>query len=72
MTDTQWNNLVSVIDGNLLPDVPVGFIIDCPWLPNWYGISLLDYFSNDDLWLKSNLAAIETFPEVIFLDDLPA
>ena len=67
MTDTQWNNLVSVINGNSLPDIPAGFIVDSPWLPNWYGISLLDYFSNDELWLKANLAAIETFPEVMFL-----
>jgi len=67
MTDKQWNTLVSVINGNQQSDIPVGFIIDCPWLPNWYGISILDYFSNDELWLKANFAAIETFPEVIFL-----
>ena len=67
MTDTQWNRLVSIVNGNQQPDVQTGFIIDSPWLPNWYGISLLDYFSNDELWLKANLAAIETFPEVMFL-----
>ena len=67
MTDTQWNSLVSIINGETQPETPVGFIVDCPWLPNWYGISLLDYFSNDELWLKANLAAIETFPEVMFL-----
>jgi len=67
MTDVQWNNLLEVINGNPQPDVPVGFIIDCPWLPNWYGISILDYFTNDKLWLKANLSAIETFPEVMFL-----
>ena len=67
MTDSQWNDLVSVINGERLPYVPTGFIIDSPWLPNWYGINLLDYFSNDELWLKANLSAIETFPEVMFL-----
>ena len=67
MTDLQWNSLVSVINGERLPCVPTGFIIDSPWLPNWYGINLLDYFSNDELWLKANLSAIETFPEVMFL-----
>ena len=67
MTDTQWNSLVSVINGEKLSSLPVGFIIDSPWLPNWYGISLLDYFSSDELWLKANFAAIECFPEVIFL-----
>ena len=67
MTDTQWNNLIEVIDGKPQTNIPAGFIIDCPWLPNWYGISILDYFTNDELWLKANIAAIETFPEVMFL-----
>jgi len=67
MTDSQWNNLISTIDGKTQNSVPVGFIVDCPWLPNWYGISLLDYFSSDELWLKANFAANETFPEVWFL-----
>ena len=67
MTDAQWNSLVSTINGETQSTVPAGFIVDCPWLPNWYGISLLDYFSSDELWFKANLSAIETFPEVMFL-----
>ena len=67
MTDKQWSNLLSIIDGKQSNQVPVGFIIDCPWLPQWYGINILDYFTNDELWLKANLKAIETFPDVMFL-----
>jgi uroporphyrinogen decarboxylase len=67
MTDKQWNDLLLVIDGKQLSKTPVGFIIDCPWVPGWYGISILDYFTNDELWLKANLKAIETFPGVMFL-----
>ncbi len=67
MTDKQWNDLVGIINGEVKKDMPIAFIIDCPWLPNWYGINILDYFSNDELWLKANLKAIETFPDVIFL-----
>ena len=55
MTDKQWNELNAVINGESMKKLPIGFIIDCPWLPNWYGISILDYFSNDELWLKANL-----------------
>ena len=67
MTDLQWNRLISVIDGEIHPNgVPAGFIVDSPWLPKWHGISLLDYFSNDELWLKANLSVISTFPEVMF------
>ena len=67
MTDNQWNDLLLIIKGEYKGNLPVGFIVDCPWLPKWYGISILDYFSNDELWLKANLKAIETFPDVMFL-----
>jgi uroporphyrinogen-III decarboxylase len=67
MTDKQWNDLVSVIEGRSLKQLPVGFIIDCPWLPNWYGINILDYFTNEQIWFDANKKAIETFPEVMFL-----
>jgi uroporphyrinogen decarboxylase len=67
MTDKQWNELLGIIKGENIGTLPAGFIIDCPWLPKWYGISILDYFTNDELWLKANLKAMETFPEVMFL-----
>lgn len=67
MTDQQWEMLQKVIKGEVLSPLPVGFIIDCPWLPNWYGIRIIDYFSNDELWLNANLKAINDFPDVLFL-----
>lgn len=67
MKDKQWETLKSIVNGKKAEQPTIGFIIDCPWLPEWYGISILDYFSNDELWLKANLKAMETFPDVIFL-----
>ncbi|MEN8121840.1 MAG: uroporphyrinogen decarboxylase family protein [Bacteroidota bacterium] len=67
MTDKQWNDLVAISNGEKQDKLIPGFIIDSPWLPNWYGITILDYFTSDELWLKANLKAIETFPDVIFL-----
>ncbi|MBN2356883.1 uroporphyrinogen decarboxylase [candidate division KSB1 bacterium] len=67
MTDQQWIMLKEIIKGELLEPLPIGFVIDSPWLPNWYGIRILDYFSNDALWLDANLSAIKTFPGVMFL-----
>lgn len=67
MTDKQWEILKSAVKGDSLSPLPVGFIIDSPWLPNWFGINIIDYFTNDQLWLEANLKAINTFPEVIFL-----
>jgi Uroporphyrinogen-III decarboxylase len=66
MTDKHWNQLLEVINGQVPEQVPNGFIIDCPWLPNWYGVSILDYFSNDEIWLNANLAALDKFPDTMF------
>jgi len=67
MTDQQWEMLQKIIKGEVLNPLPVGFIIDSPWLPNWYGVRILDYFSSDELWLNANLKAIHEFPDVMFL-----
>lgn len=67
MTDKQWDVLKKVINGENINPLPIGFIIDCPWLPNWYGVRIIDYFSNDQLWLDANLKAINDFPDVMFL-----
>jgi len=67
MHDQHWASLKAAIAGQSQVPLPVGFIIDCPWLPNWYGVSLLDYFQSDEVWFEANKKAIETFPEVMFL-----
>jgi hypothetical protein len=67
MTDQQWDVLKRTIQGETSTSPPVGFIIDSPWLPNWCGLRIIDYFSNDDLWFEANLRAINDFPEVLFL-----
>ncbi|MCE5185612.1 MAG: uroporphyrinogen decarboxylase family protein [Planctomycetaceae bacterium] len=67
MNDVQWQVLLDVIAGKTIKPLPVGFIIDSPWLPGWAGISTLDYFTSDELWFEANKRAIETFPDVMFL-----
>ena len=67
MTDKQWNNLLAVIDGEILDPLPVGFIIDSPWLPGWAGMSIKEYFDNPDKWLEANLKAVKQFPDIMFL-----
>ena len=66
MTDYQWETLNKIINGGKINPIPTGFVIDSPWLPNWYGIKIIDYFSNDQLWLDANLKAINDFPDTIF------
>jgi uroporphyrinogen-III decarboxylase len=67
MTEQQWTKLLDIIDGNEMKPLPVGFIIDSPWLPKWYGINILDYFTNDELWLNANMKVLDEFPDIIFL-----
>ncbi len=67
MTDKQWSDLVAAVQGPSPAKPPIAFIIDSPWLPNWYGTTILDYFSNEVVWFQANRKAIETFPEIIFL-----
>ena len=67
MTSEQWEKLLAVINGESVEPLPVGFIIDSPWLPGWVGMSTIDYFSNEQMWFDANLKAIRQFPDIMFL-----
>ena len=67
MTDDQWKKLLAVINGETVKPLPVGFIIDSPWLPGWAGISALDYYSSEQMWFEANLKAVKQFPDAMFL-----
>jgi uroporphyrinogen-III decarboxylase len=67
VNELQWNTVLDVIQGKRLPALPTGFIVDCPWLPGWYGVGMLEYFTSDECWFAANKRAIETFPDTIFL-----
>jgi len=67
MTEKQWSTLLNVLNGKTAETMPVGFIIDSPWLPGWAGIPIIDYFTSELDWLEANFKAIEAFPDAIFL-----
>jgi len=67
MTAEQWEKLLAVLNGELFEPLPVGFVIDSPWLPGWAGISTLDYFSSEQMWFEANLKAVRQFPDIMFL-----
>jgi uroporphyrinogen decarboxylase len=67
MTEEQWSLLLDVINGKSISPVPVGFIVDSPWLPGWAGMQIMDYYSSEQMWFDANIKAIETFPDVMFL-----
>ncbi len=67
MTPEQWEKLLAVINGEALDPLPVGFVIDSPWLPGWAGITALNYYASEQMWFEANVKAIEQFPDVMFL-----
>jgi len=67
MTDVQWQTLIKVLDGETIKPLPIGLLVDSPWLPGWSGNETLDYFSDDRVWLEANIRAAQRFPNVIFL-----
>lgn len=67
MTGEQWEKLLAVINGEVFEPMPVGFIVDSPWLPGWAGMSTLDYFTSEPMWFQANLKAVKQFPDVMFL-----
>lgn len=67
MTNSQWLDLLRVVNGDQLGSVPRGLIIDSPWLPGWAGVSMLDYFADDEVWFNANLKAVRQFEQIMFL-----
>lgn len=67
MTDKQWEDIVNLVRNGNANKPLTGFIIDSPWIPGWFGISHLQFYSSEKLWFEANRKAIETFPDTIFL-----
>lgn len=67
MRNSSWDDLIKMIDGKEIGYQPSGFIIDSPWIPGWYGITPVDFYSSDEKWLKANLKAVDTFPDTWFM-----
>ncbi len=67
MTNKEWEGLLAVIRGERMRPLPTGFIIDCPWLPNWAGASILDYFTSEEVWMSAHRRALAEFPNTWFL-----
>ena len=66
MNDREWESLCRAVSGSSQERL-AAFIIDSPWLPNWHGMSILDYFADDEKWFEANRAAIAAFPGAILL-----
>ena len=63
----QWQTLQRCAHMEDTGAIPVGLIVDSPWMPGYLGISTLDYLGNPEIWLQANLEVERRFPEVIFI-----
>jgi MtaA/CmuA family methyltransferase len=66
----QWNTLKKCANMEDTGEIPVGLIVDSPWIPGYVGSSTLDYYTIPDVWLMSNLKVKKDFPDVIYIPDL--
>jgi len=67
MNSGQWETLLNVIRGETQNQKSIGFLIDSPWLPGWFNVSVLDYYVNAEIWFEANKRVTEEFPDVMFL-----
>ncbi len=67
MLKRDWETLLEVVDGKSFDRPPVALIVDSPWLPDYAGVTRLDYYLLPDLWLKINLQVKKDYPNIIFL-----
>jgi uroporphyrinogen-III decarboxylase len=64
---TPWEHFKQAARREEPDQVPVGLIVDSPWLPGYDGIDTRDYFLFPDKWLEINLGLLDRFPEVVWL-----
>ena len=67
MNNRHWELLLDVIHGAEVDPLPVGLIIDSPWLPSWAGMTMMDYYASEQMWFEANLKVIQQFPQAMFL-----
>jgi uroporphyrinogen decarboxylase len=67
MKKEHWQTLMEI--GHCKPvDKPaVALIVDTPWIPDYLGISTVDYITIPEVWFKANMTVMNQFPEVIML-----
>jgi uroporphyrinogen decarboxylase len=67
MNDRHWDQLLQILAGESLDPLPVGFLVDGPWVAASHGVSLMEYLASDESWLQANLQAHQRYPHVLWL-----
>ncbi|MBN1887399.1 MAG: uroporphyrinogen decarboxylase family protein [Thermoflexales bacterium] len=65
--DTPWQLFKQAAHLGQPERIPVGLIVDSPWLPGYAGLDTRDYFLFPDKWLEINLALLKRFPDAVWI-----
>lgn len=65
--NTEWQNFKIAAQLGTPSQVPVGLIVDSPWLPGWAGIDTRDYFLYPEKWLEINKRLLTRFPGAVWI-----
>lgn len=69
MKDREWEIVKKCARCEELPEIPVGMIVDSPWIPGYVGVNTLDYYTDMNVFLAAHDKIKKDFPNVIFLPD---
>lgn len=64
---TPWTRFKQAARRETPDQVPVGLIVDSPWLPGYAGINTLDYFLDTEKWFEINLGLLDRFPDAVWV-----
>jgi len=62
-----WDNFKIAARLGEPKQVPVGLIVDSPWLPGYAGIDTRDYFLFPEKWMTINKGLLERFPGAVWI-----
>lgn len=68
MNQKQWDVLESVVN-HTNTEIPVGLIVDSPWMPGYCGVNNIDFYARPEVWFDAYCKIKDDFPEVIYLPD---
>lgn len=69
MNDKQWEIVKACARCESMDEIPVGLIVDSPWIPGYCGISTIDFYTDMNVYLDAYAKIKADFPDVIFLPD---
>ena len=64
---TPWNRFKQAVELAEPDQVPVAFIVDSPWLPDYAGMNTLDFFLQIDNWFEVHRNLLVCFPDAVWI-----